>query len=262
MADHLDDGVLAPLGNENLLALAQEAGAARDFSNGTCRPGSCACPSAFWRSSLSAFDGRFDTWLASVFREDQIRISNLIETALAEGARKLHFEFRISRAGDQAVTWIEARNLIFYDANGHALRMVGVHVDVTKQKRAILQLRAFAETLEERVRERTRELETEFAARHKAEESLRQTQKMEAVGQLTGGIAHDFNNLLTVVLGGLELIGRQLSNLPDSPSLARIGKAREMSVQGAQRAAALVHRLMAFSGSGANRASGRLRPLN
>ena len=166
---------------------------------------------------------------------------------MSEGAGELHCEFRISRGTDQAVIWIEARNLIFYDADGRALRVVGVNVDVTEQKRAIVQLRAFTETLEERVRERTRELEAEFAARQKAEESLRQTQKMEAVGQLTGGIAHDFNNLLTVVLGGLEVIGRQLSNLPESPPVARIRKAREMSVQGARRAAALVHRLMAFS---------------
>ena len=50
----------------------------------------------------------------------------------------------------------------------------------------------------------------------RAEESLRQAQKMEAVGQLTGGIAHDFNNLLTVVMGGLDVIGRQIPTLPPS----------------------------------------------
>lgn len=247
MADPPERDAVSPRRSEELLALAQEAGRLGLFE--------WEVPTGVVRLSerflalygLAQFDGRYNTWLACIFREDRIRISHLIETALSEGAGELHCEFRISRGTDQAVVWIEARNLIFYDANGCALRVVGVHVDVTEQKRAIVQLRAFTETLEERVRERTRELEIEFAARHKAEESLRQTQKMETVGQLTGGIAHDFNNLLTVVLGGLEVIGRQLSHLPESPPVARIRKAREMSVQGARRAAALVHRLMAFS---------------
>jgi signal transduction histidine kinase len=118
---------------------------------------------------------------------------------------------------------------------------------VTEQKRAMVQLRAFTETLEERVKERTRELETEFEARQKAEEALRQAQKIEAVGQLTGGIAHDFNNLLTIVVGGLEAIGRQISMLPESPAVSRIVRARDMALQGAHRAVTLTSRLLAFS---------------
>ena len=70
---------------------------------------------------------------------------------------------------------------------------------------------------------------------------------MEAVGQLTGGIAHDFNNLMTIVLGGLEAIGRQLESLPASAAVSRIARAREMALQGGQRAVALTNRLLAFS---------------
>ena len=83
--------------------------------------------------------------------------------------------------------------------------------------------------------------------RRRLEEHLRQSQKMEALGQLTGGVAHDFNNMLTLVLGGLDTIGRQLGNLPDSPAIARIARAKDLALQGVQRAHALTNRLLAFS---------------
>jgi CheY-like chemotaxis protein len=70
---------------------------------------------------------------------------------------------------------------------------------------------------------------------------------MEIVGQLSGGIAHDFNNLLTIVLGGLEVIGRQLPALGTSPATARIMRARDMALQGVHRAVTLTNRLLAFS---------------
>ena len=86
-----------------------------------------------------------------------------------------------------------------------------------------------------------------MAQRAHAEEALRQSQKMEALGQLTGGVAHDFNNLLTVIMGGLETIGRQLGKLPPGPESARIVRARDMALHGAERAATLTQRLLAFS---------------
>lgn len=75
-----------------------------------------------------------------------------------------------------------------------------------------------------------------------ANETLRQAQKMEAVGQLTGGIAHDFNNLLQIVTGNLEMVERLL---PEGHE--RLGRAVENAMSGAQRAATLTQRLLAFS---------------
>jgi PAS domain S-box-containing protein len=74
------------------------------------------------------------------------------------------------------------------------------------------------------------------------EEQLRQSQKMEAVGQLTGGIAHDFNNLLQVIVGNLELL---LRGLPPEPP--RLRRAADNAMMGATRAATLTQRLLAFS---------------
>ncbi|MGX9760620.1 ATP-binding protein [Pseudomonas shahriarae] len=99
-----------------------------------------------------------------------------------------------------------------------------------------LRLQSTLETLEQQVEERTAQLRSN-------EEALRQSQKMEAVGQLTGGIAHDFNNMLTGIIGSLELLRRRLARgrLDDLDSLIDLG------VTSANRAAGLTHRLLAFS---------------
>jgi len=106
-------------------------------------------------------------------------------------------------------------------------------IDLSESER---RLQSTLETLEQQVEERTAQL------RHN-EEALRQSQKMEAVGQLTGGIAHDFNNMLTGIIGSLELIRRRLARgrTEDLDSLIDLG------VTSANRAAGLTHRLLAFS---------------
>jgi PAS domain S-box-containing protein len=106
--------------------------------------------------------------------------------------------------------------------------------DVNERRAAEADLRQLNETLEERVRERTSDLE-------RLHEQLRQSQKMEAVGQLTGGIAHDFNNLLTPILGGLDILQRR--GIGDERGQRLI----EGALQSAERARTLVQRLLAFA---------------
>jgi PAS domain S-box-containing protein len=121
-------------------------------------------------------------------------------------------------------------------ADGRPEKLLAVSRDITDQKRIEGELRELNDTLERRIEERTRELQA-------SEDQLRQSQKLEALGQLTGGVAHDFNNLLTGISGSLEMLQMRLAR----------GKVSDLdryisAAQGAAtRAAALTHRLLAFS---------------
>ncbi|MDQ2080283.1 ATP-binding protein [Xanthobacteraceae bacterium Astr-EGSB] len=86
------------------------------------------------------------------------------------------------------------------------------------------------------------QLREEVVRREKAEDQLRQAQKMEALGRLTGGVAHDFNNLLTIVIGSLDMLMRRWT--APEPRLARLAT---NALDGAHRAAALTARLLAFA---------------
>ena len=164
-----------------------------------------------------------------------------VETAAAAWGRSLdngtiyEVEFRIRRA-DGVYRWFLVRAEPVRGDGGEIVRWVGTNTDIDDRRRQAAELAALNETLETQVAERTEEL-------MRAEEALRQSQKMEAVGQLTGGLAHDFNNLLTGISGSLEMIGVRVRQ-GRYADLERYA----LAAQGAaKRAASLTHRLLAFS---------------
>ena len=124
-------------------------------------------------------------------------------------------------------------------------RLAASHLEELEAARA--ELSSLADSLETKVRDRTRDLASandrltaEIAEREKAEARLVQAQKMEAVGQLTGGLAHDFNNLLTAVVGSLDLLMRRTDD-------ERLRKLAHNALQAAERGAQLTAQLLAFS---------------
>ena len=173
-------------------------------------------------------------WLDGVHPDDRARAAEVCGAAFAR-REPFRLDFRLRRAdGEWRV--IDDSAVPRFAEDGSFLGYIGSCVDVTDARLA-----------EEALRELNRSLETRIAAaiaeRERAEEALRQAQKMEAVGQLTGGIAHDFNNLLTVIGGNLDLAARRLGPEADPKVRRAIGNA----MTGADRAATLTQRLLAFS---------------
>jgi PAS domain S-box-containing protein len=148
---------------------------------------------------------------------------------------------------DESWRWLRSVSQPRCDTEGEHVGFIGVAHDITEAKEAERTLREMNETLEKRVAERTADLsaaldrlQSEVSERLRAEEALRQAQKMEAVGQLTGGIAHDFNNLLTPIMGGLELISMRTTD-------ERLKRMASTALESARRGAKLTSQLLAFS---------------
>jgi len=155
------------------------------------------------------------------------------------GARALRGEYVpgtefLHRAPDGCETWVRVSGVPLRDAEGQIVGALCVVVDIDQQKQTEARLRELNETLEARVAARTVELEH-------AHEQLRQSQKLEAMGQLTGGVSHDFNNLLTPIIGSLDLLQRH------GHGGERERRLIDRALQAADRAQVLVQRLLAFA---------------
>ena len=178
-----------------------------------------------WNSGAQSIKGyRADEVIGSHFsrfytEEDREagKPARALQTAATEG--KFEAEgWRVRKDGTRF--WASVLIDAIHDENGELVGYAKVTRDITERREAEEQLR-------------------------QARAELFQAQKMEAIGQLTGGVAHDFNNLLTVVIGNLELSQRLLASSSDGD--ARLRRAVGNAMRGAQRAANLTERLLAFS---------------
>jgi PAS domain S-box-containing protein len=232
---------------ERRLQTAMEAGrlGAWELDLGTkILTASSTCKQVFGKGPDDSF--AYQDLLDIVHPDDLDRMRHAV-AATVETGTDYSIEYRtIWRDG--STHWVEIHAQLYKDRFGKAIKLVGVSADITARVRADEQQRRQNEILEERVAERTRELEqahagmmAEISQRERAEEQLRHAQKMEAIGQLTGGVAHDFNNLLMAVLSNLELLRKHAGG--DEKSIRLIDGAW----QGARRGASLTQRLLAFA---------------
>jgi signal transduction histidine kinase/CheY-like chemotaxis protein len=169
---------------------------------------------------------------AAIHPDDRDRVNRAIRESLNTGSN-YDIEYRVLTP-DGDTRWIAVQAQPARLADGATTGLAGISIDVTERKRMEDALRTSAATLEHLVEERTRELV-------RTQDALRQSQKLEAMGQLTGGVAHDFNNLLTPIIGSLDLLHRR-----------QVGGEREQrlisgALDSADRARTLVQRLLAFA---------------
>lgn len=142
-------------------------------------------------------------------------------------------EKRLVRA-DETEVWVISHMSVTHDPEGHPLHVIAAVQDISHRRAAEAALQAMNATLEQRVAETV-------AERTQVEESLRHSQRMEALGQLAGGVAHDFNNVLQAIAGGARLIQRR----PNDPETVR--RLAGLVVDAADRGASVTRRLLSFA---------------
>ena len=161
------------------------------------------------------FQGTFDDFLGCIHPDDRERVRAHVFQAYQTG-QGFQIEERIVRPNGE-IRYLQSCGEVIKDARGNVVQMLGICQDVTDRKRA-------GEALE--------------AAR----EQLSQSQKMEALGQLTGGVSHDFNNLLMIIGGHVQMLRRELHE--PSGKMARALDALEIA---AKRGESLTRQLLSFS---------------
>jgi PAS domain S-box-containing protein len=199
-------------------------------------------------SGLSERDSQGLGWLEALHPDD--RQGTIAAWSEAEASAVFRADYRVRDAAGGSYRWFQSRATPVRDPEGRIVEWFGTGTDIDDQVRAREVLARGREELEMLVVERTSdlarvldELRAEAAERAQAEEALRQSQKMEAVGQLTGGIAHDFNNMLQGIAGTVELARRRVTEGRTADSLRFLDTTRTA----VDRAAALTHRLLAFA---------------
>ena len=217
-----------------------------DFATGRVR----------WNESLEALFGHatpetgIEGWTDNIHPDDRGRVSGSIHAAIDGTAQRWSADYRFRRI-DGSYAEVFDRGFIARDADGKAVRLIGAMQDLTERRQAEAELRRLTETLEERVAERTEELAAsnrqlvgQIEERERVAGTLRQMQRLEAVGQLTSGVAHDFNNLLTVIIGNLGFVQR---GIKDQPNAEKLGRRLGFMEAAAERGAKLTSQLLAFS---------------
>ncbi|MBL6459500.1 PAS domain S-box protein [Belnapia sp. T6] len=172
-------------------------------------------------------------WFERIHPDDRERVSRSVHAVIDSTESRWADEYRFQRA-DGSYADVLNRGFMVRSPHGEPLRMIGAILDVTERRQAERELRRLNGELEVEVARRATEL-------RRREEALRQSQKLEAVGQLTGGVAHDFNNLLTVIRSSAELLRR--------PGLQEERRRRyvEAIAETAERATKLTRQLLAFA---------------
>ncbi|KQX25576.1 MULTISPECIES: hybrid sensor histidine kinase/response regulator [unclassified Sphingomonas] len=174
-----------------------------------------------------------EAWNGLFHPDDRERALTRWRHSLTTG-EPYHIEYRL-RHRSGCYRWVLGRAQPMRD-RGEIVRWFGTCTDIQEIVEAREVLAQGREELDAMVRERTEELQ-------RANELLHQSQKMEAVGQLTGGIAHDFNNMLTGVIGSMDIMRRRIAR----QRYEDLDRYMDAATTSAMRAAALTQRLLAFS---------------